>query len=71
MTATVTAIYGEGVLRLPGPLPLPGGTEVRVTIETAPAGDAERAAWLKQSEAALVRTWDNAVDDVFNELLTR
>lgn len=67
----MTAIYSDGVLRLPGPLPLPGGTEVRVTIEAPPAGDAERAAWLKQSEQALARTWDNDADDVFNELLAR
>lgn len=71
LTATVTAIYGDGVLRPPGPLPLPGGTEVRATIQAPSGGDAERRAWLKQSESALTATRDNAADDVFNELLTR
>ena len=32
---------------------------------------AEREAWLKLSESALMKTWDNADDDVFNELLTK
>ena len=31
--------------------------------------DEERQAWLKVSEAALAKTWDNPADDVFNALL--
>jgi predicted DNA-binding antitoxin AbrB/MazE fold protein len=73
MTKTVGAIYEDGVLKLPAPLPLPDKTPVRVTIETefAVAEDAERALWLKASEQALTKTWDNSGDDVFNELLKR
>jgi predicted DNA-binding antitoxin AbrB/MazE fold protein len=71
MTKTVGAIYENGMLKLPEPLPLPEKTRVMVTIETefAVAEDAERSIWLKASEQALTKTWDNSADDVFNELL--
>jgi predicted DNA-binding antitoxin AbrB/MazE fold protein len=71
MTTTVKAIYENGTLRLPGPLPLPEKTEVTVTIQSEgqAAADTERAAWLKVSEDALTNTWGNSDDDVFNELL--
>jgi hypothetical protein len=39
-----------------------------VTVES---GDTERDAWLKISEESLSKTWDNADDDVFNELLSK
>jgi predicted DNA-binding antitoxin AbrB/MazE fold protein len=65
MTPTVEAIYEGGKLLLPQPLALPDKSHVRVTIES----DSERGAWLKLSESALMKTWDNADDDVFNELL--
>jgi predicted DNA-binding antitoxin AbrB/MazE fold protein len=68
MTTTVEAIYENGKLVLPRPLLLPEHTQVRVTIES---GDAEREAWLKLSEDSLTKTWDNAADDVFNELLKK
>ena len=68
MTTTVEAIYENGSLVLPQRLPLPEHSHVRVTIETA---DAERAAWLKLSEQSLTKVWDNADDDVFNELLAK
>ena len=73
MTKTVEAIYEDGVLKLPERLPLPERTHVKVTIDSGAAGyeDAERSAWLKLSEEALTRTWDNPDDDVFNELLKR
>jgi predicted DNA-binding antitoxin AbrB/MazE fold protein len=73
MTKTVAAIYENGVLRLPAPLPLPDKTPVTVTIdsELAVAEDAERSLWLKASEDALTKTWSNDGDDVFNELLPR
>jgi predicted DNA-binding antitoxin AbrB/MazE fold protein len=70
MTTTVKAIYENGTLRLPGPLPLPEKAEVTVTIRSgnnAPADD-ERVNWLKVSEDALANTWGNSDDDVFNEL---
>ena len=68
MTTTVDAIYEHGKLTLPEPLALPEKAHVRVTIETE---DAERENWLKLSEAALAKTWDNEADDVFNELLKK
>jgi len=64
MTTTVDAIYENGKIILPQPLSLPENARVRVTIET---GDLEREAWLKLSEDALLKTWDNPGDDVFNE----
>jgi predicted DNA-binding antitoxin AbrB/MazE fold protein len=73
VTTTVEAVYEKGTLRLPSPLPLPEQAHVWVTIQTggAQAPEAERAAWLRLSEEALTRTWDNPDDDVFNELLTK
>ena len=68
MTTTVEAIYERGKLVLPNPLSLPDKSCVRVTIES---GDAERESWLKLSEESLMRTWDNADDDIFNELLAK
>jgi predicted DNA-binding antitoxin AbrB/MazE fold protein len=68
MTTTIDAIYENGKLILPRPLPLPEKTHVRLTIES---GDTEREAWLKLSEESLTKTWDNADDDVFNELLEK
>ena len=68
MTTTVEAIYERGKLVLPNPLSLPDKSRVRVTIES---GDVERESWLKLSEESLMRTWDNADDDIFNELLAK
>ena len=68
MTTTVEAIYENGKLILPRRLPLPEKSHVRVTVETR---DAEREAWLKVSEESLTKAWDNADDDVFNELLSK
>jgi len=68
MTTTVDAIYEHGRLVLPEPLSLPEKPHVRVTIES---GDLERESWLKLSETALLKTWDNPGDDVFNELLKK
>ena len=73
MTTTVEAIYEDGVLKLPGRLPLPEKTHVKVNIESGTAGgeDLERTAWLKLSEEALTTVWANPDDDIFNELLKR
>jgi predicted DNA-binding antitoxin AbrB/MazE fold protein len=68
MTTTVDAIYEHGKLLLPKPLSLPEKTHVRVTIES---NDTERENWLKLSEEALLKTWSNDDDDVFNELLKK
>jgi predicted DNA-binding antitoxin AbrB/MazE fold protein len=67
MTTTVDAIYENGKLLLPTPLSLPERSRVRVTIES----DTERDTWLKLSEEALTKTWDNDADDVFNDLLKK
>ena len=67
MTTTVEAIYEQGKLRLTQPLALPENAHVRVTIEC----DTEQEAWMKLSEASLLKTWDNDADDVFNELLAK
>ncbi len=68
MTTTVEAIYENGKIILPRPLALPEKSPVRVTIES---GDTEREAWLKLSEESLTEVWDNADDEVFNELLSK
>ena len=67
MTTTVEAIYEKGKILLPEPLSIPERSHVRVTIES----DVERDAWLKLSETSLTKTWDNAADDAFNELLKK
>jgi hypothetical protein len=73
MTTRVNAVYENGMLRLPGPLPLPEKAHVWVTIQTDPQEypEPERGAWLRLSEEALTKTWDNSDDDVFNELLAK
>ena len=67
MKTTVDAIYEHGKLLLAKPLALPEKAHVRVTIDC----DTEHEAWMKLSEAALLKTWDNEADDVFNELLQK
>jgi len=71
MTTTIEAIYEDGKLVLPGPLPLPEKSHVLVTIESEASADSERAAWLKLSEQSLMKAWGNQDDDVFNELLAK
>ena len=67
MTTTVDAVYENGKLVLQEPLALPEKSRVRVTIES----DTEREGWLRLSEQTLTKAWDNADDDVFNELLSQ
>ncbi len=71
MTTTVEAIYEQGKLTLPQALPLPEKSRVRVTIDTRVVVDAARSDWLKLSESALLKAWDNSEDEVFNELLSK
>jgi predicted DNA-binding antitoxin AbrB/MazE fold protein len=73
VTTTVEAIYENGTLKLPSPLPLEEKAQVVVTIQTKDglSEAAERAAWLKKSEETLTRAWNNPADDVFNELLDK
>ncbi len=67
MTTTFEAIYEQGKLVLPQPLPLPEKSHVRVTIET----DAERAAWHELSQQSLLHAWSDPADDVFDALLQK
>ena len=69
MTTTVQAIYENGRLTLPQPLPLPDKTLVQVTINSDDVADSTRAGWLKLSEESLARTWDNPDDAAFDALL--
>jgi predicted DNA-binding antitoxin AbrB/MazE fold protein len=73
MTTTLEAVYEKGTLKLSRALPLPDKAHVVVTIQSdvEPTLDSERAAWLKLSEEALRKAWDNPDDEVFNELLGR
>jgi predicted DNA-binding antitoxin AbrB/MazE fold protein len=73
MTATIEAIYENGMLRLSRPLPLEEKAQVMVTVQTKPDSDdaSEREAWLRRSEEVLTKAWDNPADDVFNELLDK
>lgn len=73
MSTTVEAIYEDGKLVLQRPLPLADKAHVRVTVEfdKEVMSDAERAAWLNVSQQSLMKVWNNADDDVFNELLEK
>lgn len=73
MTTTVKAIYENGVLKLSKPLPLPEKALVTITIRSNLTADqdVERGMWLKLSEEALTKTWENSGDDIFNELLKK
>jgi predicted DNA-binding antitoxin AbrB/MazE fold protein len=68
MITVVEAVYEDGCLRLPEPLPLREHTRVSVSISpmSDPSG---RDEWLAQSERRLIELWDNKADDVYNELL--
>ena len=70
MTVAIKAIYEGGNLRLLEPLQLPEHTVVRISLETG-NDDVERGEWLAQGERALIKTWDNEADDVYNVLLTK
>jgi predicted DNA-binding antitoxin AbrB/MazE fold protein len=67
MTTTVEAIYEKGVLKPSEALDLPEQSKVKVTIEI----DTARREWLNASQQALLKTWDNEANDVFNELRNR
>ncbi len=68
MSTAVEAIYQKGLLQLLTPLPLPEHSRVRVAVELI-TDDTERSEWLSHSQQQLETIWDNAADDVFNELL--
>ena len=50
--------------------PAPASCNIDVMTTTRESDDAERDLWLKVSEEALLRIWDNPGDDVFSELLS-
>lgn len=71
MATRIEAVYTQGKLVLPEPLPLPENARVFVTIESEAAANPDRAAWLTLSEQSLMEAWDNPDDDIFNELLSK
>ena len=68
MLNTVRAVVRDNKkIELLEPVDVPAGTEVLVTI--LPGSD--EAFWLKSSETALKKIWDNKEDDVYEQLLAR
>ncbi len=67
MTITMEAIYENGLLRPLEPLTLPEQARVRVVVDDL--DDTGRSEWLAQSQHRLATVWDNAGDEIFNELL--
>ena len=70
MNLAIKAIYEGGQLRPLEPLELAEHTVVQISLETG-QDDVERREWLAQGERALMNTWDNEADDVYNDLLTK
>jgi len=66
MMNTVKAIVREGKIELLEQVDIPEGTEVLVTILSD-----EIEFWLRASESSLASVWDNAEDDVYEQLLKR
>lgn len=66
MMNTVKAIVREGRIELLEQVDIPEGTEVLVTILSD-----EAEFWLRASESSLASVWDNAEDDVYEQLLKR
>ena len=66
MMNTVKAIIREGRVELLEEVDIPEGTEVLVTILSE-----EAEFWLRASESSLALVWDNAEDDVYEQLLKR
>ncbi len=64
MLNTIRAIFKEGKIQLLEEIELPEGTEMLVT----PLLD-EADFWVKTSQPALDKVWDNAEDNVYAELL--
>lgn len=63
---TIRAIVRGGKIELVEPIEVPEGTEVLVTV---PAAD-DSEFWLRVSERSLDAVWDNAEDDVYEQLLS-
>jgi len=65
MLNTVWAVVREGKIEVLEPLDLPEGTRVLVTV----LSEEDPQFWLKSSQSALDRVWDNNEDDVYAQLL--
>ena len=65
MLNTLWAVVREGKIELLEDLEVPEGTKVLVTL--LPEDQAEF--WLNVSQVSLDKIWDNAEDDVYEELL--
>ncbi len=65
MLNTVWAVVREGKIEVLEPLDLPEGTRVLVTV----LSEEDPQFWLKSSQSALDRVWDNNEDDVYAQLV--
>lgn len=66
MLNTLQAIVREGKIELLEKTDIPEGTKVLVTLLT---GEEEPHFWLNTSQLSLDKAWNNAEDDVYEELL--
>ncbi len=67
MLSTHWGIVQEGKIQLFDKINFPEGTKVLVTI----IPDEEYQFWLNASETSLKKIWDNAEDDVYEQLLEK
>lgn len=68
MPTTVWAVVRQGKIEPEETLELPEGAKVLVTVLTE---EDEIQFWLRSSETALTKVWDNPEDDVYAQLLQR
>lgn len=66
MLNTIRAVVREGKIELLEKVDLPEGSELLVTILSD-----EMQFWLGASQPSLGSVWDNAGDDVYEQLLKR
>ncbi len=66
MLNTVRAVVREGKIELLEKVDIPEGTEVLVTILSD-----DTQFWLGASQSSLASVWDNAEDDIYEQLLKR
>ncbi len=66
MLNTVKAVVREGKIELLEQINLPEGTEVLVTILSD-----EEQFWMEASQPSLSAIWNNAEDDIYEQLLKR
>ena len=66
MLNTIRAVIQNGKIQLLEEIELPEGTEMLIT----PLID-DSEFWIKASQSALDKIWDNAEDNVYAELLTQ